>query len=185
MSMQVGHRLVGGLCLVLLSMLGLGEPVAAARIGVYFDRDDTQSSTQVQVQEQFQYYVAASDISGNLFAFECEVLIPPEITVTSRALGSDEFINIGQGDNWIVGTTEVQVFGRINLIEYTALLLTEAEGLRIDLGPAQSAESPNRPRYVTGEFGEEIVAEFDDVKGAIINADRKSWGGLKSEYGEQ
>lgn len=179
------HRL-GGVALIVFMTLGLAPSVEAARIGVYFDPDASQSTAQVQPQQPFHFYVASTDVPGTLLGFECEVLVPAEITVTGRMLQGAGWIRVGQEqgeDNWIVGfNAGIPGSSHVNLIDYTAMLLAPAEDVSIGLGAALQTDAAFAPRYL-GESDE--IYDFDEVGAAFLVADAKSWGRIKTEYGDQ
>ena len=168
----------------LLILLASAPRAQGSKIGVYFDEYGDETRIQVNAGQPFQFFVGASGISGDINAFGCQLQIDPLVTVTSRKIPFPNALNIGNGDNWIVGIgDEVTVSGTLVLLEYGAVLLSEAESLRIEILPADSSDGPRMPEYVLA--ADSRLMEFDEVTGASINAEKRSWGNLKDTFKDQ
>ena len=61
----------------------------------------------------------------------------------------------------LLGTRELQIYGTATLVEINELLVTEAQGLRIDLTVHQTARE--------GEIIELLHGAIDSVDGALLN----------------
>jgi hypothetical protein len=174
---------------VLASILVFTMQAHASTLGVYFDPNQPNSVLQANPFQEFQYYVAASDCGGDLYAFQFQVKVDPALTVTRRELtaAGPQTINLGSADDWVVGTGQrVSATSRVNLIAYSAMLMSAAENIHIDLGPADVDGDYYKPTPVFILYDDdERFHSFDDVRGALINGDTKSWGRLKTNYNDQ
>jgi opacity protein-like surface antigen len=162
--------------LVLLAMSAIGSPAAAQSIGadcgdIFLSaaNDSYVDKVEVGTFTNFNWYLVVeldyADVglpdqqaANGLKGWECSVDVPATITVLNRTLQPETSLNIGQDDNWIIGTG--QNVRAINtpfaVVAYTALLLSAQENLHLTLaGTTPSSFVPAVPGWVefnpTGE----------------------------------
>jgi hypothetical protein len=128
-----------------------GSPAGPPTLGVFFDPTGTQRTLDVIPLTPFDFYVVADNTDGGILGYEFQLSIPPELVVLDRVMNPPSSINVGSGDNWIVGTGVcLPGTGKVDLVRYTVMLIAFNEDLVIELLPATpSSFSPESPGYVT------------------------------------
>lgn len=153
---------------------------AAATLAIFFDSRGNEATREADAFEAIQWYVLALDVADGVKGYEFTVRIPSALAVTSRVAHPATAINVGGGDNWIVGAGSCVYGAPLLLASYQGMLLSRADNVILTLeGASPSSSTSGVPAYLT--CGGEI-RDFDALLPAGINTEAASWGRLKNRY---
>jgi hypothetical protein len=179
LKLQRLHRGVAVAC-----WTGLGWLAQAATIGVYFDPNARLDQAEVAPFATFTFYVATSDLDGDLSGYEFKLLAPLQVTLLGAAPIPATSLNVGSAPaNWIVGVGScLDATQARAIVQVTGMLMADLVNVELRLGAAQpSSVGGSGPAYtICGD--DETVHEFDRVASGIVNLRPESFGGVKQRY---
>jgi len=168
------------LTVALVALVALPSAVRAATLAIYFDTRANDSTREAQAFETIQWYVLALDIADEVKGYEFTVRVPSSLAVTSRVAHPATAINVGAGDNWIVGAGTCVAGAPLLLASYQGMLISNADNVILTLEAASPSSVPgNVPAYLTCDGD---LREFDRLQPGGINTEAGSWGRLKNRY---
>ena len=119
--MRLAKALTLVLCITCFASMALAQP-EPGDLGVFADAAGTQTTGVATPFVQTDFYVIAFDAPGGYKGYEFEISVPPTITVLGRVLNPPTALNVGAGDNFIVGTGGcISSAGPTVLVTYTGL----------------------------------------------------------------
>ena len=109
-------------CITCFASLAVAQP-EPGDIGVFGDPAGTITTIDAVAFVPFNFYVVGFDQDGGYKGYEFEIQVSPTVTVLARVLNPPTALNVGSGDNFIVGTGGcVSGVGAVVLVDYQALV---------------------------------------------------------------
>ena len=146
----------------------------------------------------FNFYVVGFDQDGGYKGYEFEIQVSPTVTVLARVLNPPTALNVGSGDNFIVGTGGcVSGVGAVVLVDYQALVFApEFDSPICVTNSTPSSFQPAVQGYLTcsdelipfglAENGQGIYPDGCGILGATMDApvatENASWGSVKTRF---
>jgi hypothetical protein len=163
---------------------GLGCVAPAATIGVYFDPSARLDRAEVAPFATFTFYVATSDLDGDLSGYEFRLLAPLQVTLLGATPIPASSLNLGSAPaNWIVGVGScLDATQARAIVQVTGMLMADLVNVELRLVAAQpSSVGGSGPAYtLCGD--EQEIHEFDRVGSGILNLRPESFGRVKQRY---